>query len=127
MSIPQSHEDLLQLEVASLATIGPDGCPQVTALWFLYEDGKIKISLNETRQKTKNLLVRPECTFFVIDPKNQFHTLEVRANAELIPDPDYTFAARVSAKYGADMRNMDKPGQMRYEVVLHPTKVNANG
>jgi hypothetical protein len=59
MTIPQSHEDLLQLEAASLATIGPDGFPQVTALWFLYEDGKIKISLNETRQKTKKLTGSP--------------------------------------------------------------------
>ncbi|TME61171.1 MAG: PPOX class F420-dependent oxidoreductase, partial [Chloroflexi bacterium] len=34
-TFPESHRDLLKADVAMLATIGQDGYPQVTALWFL--------------------------------------------------------------------------------------------
>ena len=37
-TFPESHQDLLKAEVATLATIGHDGYPQVTALWFLFDD-----------------------------------------------------------------------------------------
>jgi hypothetical protein len=38
-------------DVAVLATIGPDGYPQVTATWFLFDDdGTIKLSLERARE-----------------------------------------------------------------------------
>jgi PPOX class probable F420-dependent enzyme len=128
-SIPESHKDLLSADVAMLATQGHDGYPQVTALWFLFDDdGQIKLSLNITRQKTKNLRQHPQCTFFVLDRANPFRTLEVRATAEIHPDDDYAFADKIAAKYGgADLRKMDGPGQRRVVVVLHPVKFNVYG
>jgi len=39
--------------VATLATIGADGLPQLTEVWFLFEDGELRFSLNRTRLKTK--------------------------------------------------------------------------
>jgi PPOX class probable F420-dependent enzyme len=110
-----------------LATDGHDGYPQVTALWFLFDDdGLVKLSLNTNRQKTKNLERHPECTFFVLDRANPYRTLEIRARAEIGPDDDYAFADRLSAKYGTDtdLRAMDGPGQRRVVVTLRPIKVN---
>jgi PPOX class probable F420-dependent enzyme len=125
-SFPESHRDLLQTDVASLATIGSDGYPQVTALWFLLDDnGTIKLSLNMARQKTKNLRDRPECTLFILDRANPVRYLEIRARAELNPDDNYAFADKVGKKYGANLRNMDRPGESRVVVTLHPVKVNA--
>ncbi len=128
-TFPESHKDLLQAPVASLATIGPDGFPQVTALWFLFDDdGTIRLSLNTARQKLKNLRARPECTLFIIDPANPYRTLEVRARASIAPDPDYTFAKRLGAKYGgADLSVNDRPGEERVVVSLEPVKVNVWG
>jgi len=52
MNVPQSHQDLLESSVASFATVGPDGRPQLTEVWFLYEDGSIALSLNaESRRR----------------------------------------------------------------------------
>ena len=128
ITIPESHQDLLQADVAMLATIGKDGFPQVTALWFLWEDDTIKISLNTTRQKVKNLRAHPECSFFVLDIANPYRTLEIRARAELAPDEDYAFAKKVSAKYGGvDFAAIDRPGETRVVVTLHPAKVNTWG
>ena len=125
-AFPESHADLLQSDVASLATIGPDGFPQVTALWFLLDDdGVVKLSLNSARQKTKNLLARPEVALFILDRANPRRYLEIRARADARPDPDYAFAEKVGRKYGGvDLRRMDKPGERRV-VGLHPVRVNA--
>jgi PPOX class probable F420-dependent enzyme len=125
-TIPETHHDLLQSDVAILATIGRNGYPQVTALWFLFDDdGLVKLYLNTARQKVKNLRAPPECTFFILDRANPVRTLEIRARAELTPDPDYTFADKLERKYSADVRKIDRPGESRVVVTLHPIKVNA--
>jgi PPOX class probable F420-dependent enzyme len=125
-TVPESHRDLLRAPVATLATVGRDGYPQVTALWFLLdEDGQVKLSLNTTRQKLKNLRAHPECTLFILDLANPARTLEIRARAELSPDPDYAFADKLGRKYGADLRRMDRPGEGRVVVILRPIKINA--
>ena len=39
-ALPDSHQDLLDARgAAALATIGADGQPQVTAVWFIVDDG----------------------------------------------------------------------------------------
>ena len=125
--LPESHRDLLGTNVATLATIGTSGFPQVSAIWFLYdEDGMIRLSLNTARQKVKNLQANPQCTLFIMDPTSPQRTLEIRARAELTPDPDYVFADRFGKKYGgANLRTRDKPGEVRVQVTLHPTRIVA--
>jgi PPOX class probable F420-dependent enzyme len=122
--IPESHQDLLDSQVATLATIGPDGRPQLSEVWFLAEDGEVKISLNTTRQKTKNLTRNPAATVFILDLANPYRYLEIRGDAEVVPDDDYSFAAKVGAKYGEDLRDRDQPGETRAAVTIHPTRVN---
>ena len=127
IDIPATHRDLLDSKVGILATFGKDGYPQVTALWFLFdnEDGMVKLYLNTTRQKIKNLRHNQECTFFILDRANPLRTLEIRARADIKPDPDYNFVGKFDEKYGADIRQMDPPGQSRVLVTLFPVRVNA--
>jgi PPOX class probable F420-dependent enzyme len=123
--IPASHRDLLDAEVATLATIGPDGRPQLSEVWFLADGDTIRVSLNTARQKTKNLQANPAANLFVLDVAMPYRYLEIRGDAEITPDDDYAFADRVGAKYNADLRVHDKPGQSRVVVTIHPTRVNA--
>ena len=125
LDVPESHRDLLGAPVAVLATVGDDGLPQVTALWFLFADGELKLSLNETRQKTKNLLGRPECSLFILDTSNPARYLEVRSRAELELDESHALRDAVGRKYGVDLSNFDPPGQRRYAVRLEPLRVRA--
>jgi PPOX class probable F420-dependent enzyme len=125
VEIPDSHRDLLDGQVATLATIGPDDRPQLSEVWFLAEDGELRRSLNTTRQKVKNLRRRPACTLFLLDLANPYRYLEVRGDAGITPDDDYTFADRLGAKYGADLRVNDRPGETRVVVTIRPVKVNA--
>ena len=125
--VPDSHRHLLDSHTAILATNGPDGLPQVTAIAFYHDkdDDLVKISLNDTRQKSRNLRRDPHVTLFILDPANRLRTLEIRATAELLADPDKSFCARAGGKYGADFTRHDRPGETRSQIVLHPTRVNA--
>ncbi len=123
--VPASHRDLLDGPVATLATVGADGRPQVSEVWFLAEDETVRISLNTARQKTRNLRTNPRCALLILDLANPYRYLELRGDAELQPDPEYRFADRVGAKYGSDLRAHDRPGESRVTVTIRPVRVNA--
>lgn len=125
-TFPESHSDLLDAQVGTLATIDDDGYPQLSEVWFLHDDGELKLSLNTSRHKTKNLSSRPQCSLLIVDLQNPYRYLEVRGNAHLEPDDDYAFARKVGAKYGgADLSDHDQPGETRVIVTIEPTKVHA--
>jgi PPOX class probable F420-dependent enzyme len=108
-----------------LATNGHDGVPQVTALWFVHDKGsdEIKFSLNDGRQKVKNLRRDPHATLFILDPANPYRAIEIRGQVELEADPDYSFVPEVKAKYGQDVRDFDQADDTRSVGVLHASKV----
>jgi PPOX class probable F420-dependent enzyme len=126
-AIPDTHRDLLDGPVGMLATLGPDGQPQVTALWFLFDGTDVRLSVNETRQKAKNLMNDSRVTFFVADPENPYRTLEVRATADWQVDEDRSLARAVGAKYDTDLSTRDNAGERRLAVTLRPVKVNTYG
>jgi PPOX class probable F420-dependent enzyme len=123
---PPTHRDLLDGQVATLATLGADGTPHLTEIWFLHDDGELKLSLNATRLKTRNLSARPACAVFLLDLENPYRYMSVRGRARIEPDDDYSFAERLGAKYGgADLRENDRPGETRVVVTIEPTNVYA--
>jgi PPOX class probable F420-dependent enzyme len=126
-TVPESHRDLLDTPFATLATVGPDGRPQVSEVWFLADDDAVRVSLNVTRQKTKNLVANPVISLFLLDLANPLRYLELRGDAQVTPDDDYSFADRVAAKYGlgVDLREMDGPGQIRVVVTIKPVRIVA--
>lgn len=127
-TIPKTHRDLLdaQLPVA-LATIGPSGHPQVTAVWVISDGDTVVTSLIKARQKFKNLEARPQATIFVIDPANPFRTLEIRGDVTIEPDPELTTLVEVLAAYGTDLASFNAPTEDRVRVTLRPTRVVAQG
>ena len=122
-TFPDSHRDLLDGQFATLATLGADGAPQLTEVWFIHDDGELKLSLNTSRLKTKNLRRRPECSLFLLDLQNPYRYMDVRGRARIEPDDDYAFADRVGAKYGSDLREHDGPGDSRVVVTIDPAHV----
>jgi PPOX class probable F420-dependent enzyme len=125
-TFPDSHKDLLDAQFATLATIGGDGGPQLSEVWFLLDEGEVKLSLNSARLKTRNLEKRPQCSLFILDTTNPYRYMDVRGQAQIIPDDDFAFATKVGAKYGgADLREHDAPGEGRVVVTIRPSKVYA--
>ena len=126
--IPDSHKGLLGAQVGVLGTIGASGRPQLSAVWFLAEDETVKISLNTSRQKVKNLQAEPKASFLIFDPENPYKYVEVRGDVEVTPDDDYSFADKLGVKYGgADLRERDQPGETRVVVTINPARVIAWG
>ena len=125
-TIPDSHRDLLSAQVAVLGTIGASGRPQLSGVWFLAEGDTVRLSLNTTRQKVKNLQANPKVSLLIFgDPPYRY--IELRGDAEITPDDDYEFADKVGAKYGADLRTRDNPGDKRVVVTIHPQRLVAWG
>ena len=122
--IPESHKDLLNAQVGVIGTVGASGRPQLSATWFLAEGETVKISLNTTRQKVKNLQANPKVSFMIFDPASPYKYVELRGDAEVTPDADYAFADKLGAKYGgADLRERDQPGESRVVVTIKPARV----
>jgi PPOX class probable F420-dependent enzyme len=124
-NIPESHRDLLESDTAVLATVGTDGRPQLSAVWFLADGDEIRVSLNTSRQKVKNLRANRAVNLFILDRSAPTRYLEIRGDAEVTDDPDYSFAERVGQKYGADLKGFDGDNPHRVVVTLRPVRVNA--
>jgi PPOX class probable F420-dependent enzyme len=110
--------------VVSLSASGPNRTPQTTANWFvLDDDGLVRLSLSESRQKVKNLKRNPGASLLFVNPQNLFQTVEIRGAATIEPDDAGTVIDKVNAKYNANVRSFDQPGEQRYAVTFKPDKV----
>jgi PPOX class probable F420-dependent enzyme len=127
IDVPDTHTDLLDNPHTSvLTTIGADGLPQSTAVWYLVDhDGVLKTSITTDRQKYKNLARNPKATLFIADPANPYHTLEVRATIELSPDPDKTLLPKFAERYNTPIEMLDTPGD-RVIATFTPVRVVAH-
>lgn len=127
-SIPETHRDLVEgAHIAALSTVGADGTPQVTALWYLADGDTVATSLTLTRQKYKNAVAHPKATLFIIDPANPFRTLEIRATTTAEPDPGLAVFGRILRRYGQDPDTFPGPRDNRVVLRLTPTRVVTQG
>ena len=81
MPFPTDFLDLLKDETKALlylATIMPDGSPQVTPVWFNTDGDDILINTNEGRRKDKNMKAQPRVAIAIQDPKEQERYLGIR-------------------------------------------------
>jgi PPOX class probable F420-dependent enzyme len=81
LKIPASHQDLLADQtraIAFLATLMPDGSPQVTPVWFNTDGKFIYINTAEGRVKDRNKNADPRVAILIQHPKDPFHYLQVR-------------------------------------------------
>jgi PPOX class probable F420-dependent enzyme len=126
--VPTTHLDLLsQPLIGVLTTIGSDGLPQSTALWFLLDEGELTMSVRTDRQKYRNLLANPNATLFIFDAQSTSRTLEIRGEIEIRPDPDKEHAAKFASVYGDAASAWDPEGVARVVLVLTPRRVVAFG
>jgi PPOX class probable F420-dependent enzyme len=127
-TLPDAYLDLLDAPgVAALATVGADGRPQVTAVWYLRDGDVVRTSMVTTRQKYKNLRRHPLATLFVIDPANPYRTLEVRADATFEEDSDLAFLDRLVQRYGMTLDTFPGEKEDRWVVTLTPRHVVTYG
>ena len=94
--IPEKHRDLFDKPVfASLATIMPDGTPQVTPVWCDYDGRHIIINTAKGRVKDRNMRRNPAVALAVMDPANPYRYLEVRGKVTEITEQGADGRSRV--------------------------------
>lgn len=77
--IPDLYRDLLDTAVVvTLATVNPDGQPQLSPVWCSYDGAYVLVNTTVGRQKDKNLRARPFATILAVDPQDPYTYLEVR-------------------------------------------------
>ena len=81
MNFPKEFQDLLNKDSKALlflATIMPDGSPQVTPVWFDTDGEYILINTNEGRVKDRNMKARPRVAMTIQDPNETYRYLGIR-------------------------------------------------
>jgi len=83
-----------------IATIMPDGSPQLSPVWANYENGYILVNTAEGRIKHKNILRDPRVAVSVVSANNPLDMTTIRGVVEeLIPDYEYKHADRLTQQY----------------------------
>ena len=115
--------EILANDTAVIATINPAGVPQLTAVWYVIQDGRVRVSINRKRQKSRNLQKNPNVSLLIYHPDTQDYFAEIRGQATLIADDDYQLSDVIAKRYNADFRAFDQPGDGRWIIDVAPTRV----
>lgn len=79
VQIPSTYLDLFRRKAfAHLATIMPDGTPQVTPVWVDFDGTHILINSARGRVKDRNMTARPQVAVEIMDPDNPYRYIAVR-------------------------------------------------
>ena len=80
IGIPAAFQDLLTnpRAFAHLATIMPDGSPQVTPVWFDAANGRIRVNTAKGRVKARNMPEGARVALSILDPDNSYRYLQIR-------------------------------------------------
>lgn len=128
--IPDSHRDLLDTAaILHLASLGPDGEPQVHPVWYDWQDGTLRLSTTRARQKLRNIERDPRVAATILDPDNDYRYLEVRGRVVAVDDdPDKKFIDFLAGKYlGRDEYPRKDPRAQRVVVSIEVEHANVMG
>ena len=116
-TIPATHTDLLRdkLAFAQLATLNPDGSPQVTPVWVDYDGRYVLINTAEGRQKDRNLQRDRRVALSITDPDNPYRYLEIRGRVvEITEQGADANIDKLAKKYlGVDKYPYRQPSETR--------------
>ncbi|MCP3760653.1 PPOX class F420-dependent oxidoreductase [Streptomyces sp. TBY4] len=112
---------------ATVATIQPDGSPQLTITWLTRDGDDLLVSTTVGRRKEKNLRADPRITV-MINPANAPYTYaEVRGSATMTTEGGQGLIDALSRKYTgkdyADFNPASKDDAERVVVRVTPRKV----
>jgi len=129
-AIPEKYRDLFQKRAfASLATIMPDGTPQVTPVWCDYDGTNVLVNTAKGRVKDRNMRRDPRVSLAIMDPDNPYRYLEVRGKvSEVTENGASSHIDKMAKKYlDKDKYPFAQPGEVRVLYKITPEKVHGNG
>ncbi len=126
-AIPDKFLDLMQQKkaFANLATVMPDGSPQVTPVWFDYTNGKIRVNSAKGRVKTRNMTEGAPVALSIVDPDNAYRYIQIRGKvANVTENGASDHIDRLAKKYlGKDKYPFSRPGEVRVMFEIEPAAI----
>jgi PPOX class probable F420-dependent enzyme len=129
-AIPQSHTDLFNKKAfASLATVNPDGSPQVTPVWVDFDGTNILVNTARGRKKDRNLQGNARVALAITDPDNPYRYLGVQGRVvELTEQGADAHIDKMAMKYmGKEKYPLRAAGEVRVLAKISPEKVHVMG
>ena len=129
-TIPEEFRDLFEKKgFAHLATLMPDGRPQVTPVWCDFDGRHLLINSARGRVKDRNIRRDPRVTATIQDPDNPYRYLEVRGRViEIEEEGADEHIDRLAKKYmGVDIYPLRSEGEVRVIYRIEPERVNSMG
>lgn len=130
--IPDKYLDLLdkgKKAFAHLATVMPDGTPQVTPVWVDYDGQYVLVNSARGRQKDKNMKRDSSVALSIMDPDNPYRYLEVRGRvAEITEEGADEHIDKMANKYiGQERYPWRGPGEVRVIYKIEPQRTSHMG
>ncbi len=129
-TIPEKSKDLLsKAAFAHLATLMPDGSPQVTPVWFDFDGSYIRVNSAKGRVKDKNMRRGKRVALSVQDPDNPYRYLAVRGQvADITEEGADAHIDSLAKKYlGKDQYPFRQSGEVRVIYKIRPESVHTSG
>jgi PPOX class probable F420-dependent enzyme len=130
-AIPDKYLDLLQQKkaFANLATLMPDGTPQVTPVWFDYSGGRVRVNTAKGRVKARNLKKGAPVALAIIDPDNPYRYIQIRGRVERVTEQgaDQHIDSLARKYLGKDKYPSAAPGEVRLMCEIEPTSASGMG
>ena len=129
-TIPEKYLDLFQKKAfANLATLMPDGSPQVTPVWVDFDGNHVLVNSARGRQKDKNMQRNAKVALSILDPDNPYRYLEIRGKVEDITEQGAdAHIDKMAMKYmGKDKYPFRRPEEVRLIFKILPIKTTQMG
>ncbi len=129
-AIPDKYRDLFSKRAfASLATLMPDGRPQVTPVWCDLDGDYVIFNSAKGRQKDRNVRRDPRVSLAIIDPDNPYRYLEIRGRVvEITEEGSDALIDKLAKKYlGVDKYPYGQAGEVRVTYKIQPEHTNMMG
>jgi PPOX class probable F420-dependent enzyme len=83
-----------------MATVKPDGAPVTVATWYLWEDGRVLVNLDEGRKRLEHLRKEPRVSITVLDGEQWYRAISLRGQVvSLEDDVELADIDRISTHY----------------------------
>jgi PPOX class probable F420-dependent enzyme len=128
--IPEEFKDLFgKVAYANIATVMPDGTPQVTPVWFDYDGNYLRVNSAKGRVKDKNMRRNKNVALSIQDPDNAYRYLAVRGKVDDITEEgaDAHIDSLAKKYLGKDKYPFRGPGEERVIYKIRPEKVSTMG
>ena len=128
-TIPADFMDLFQkCAFAQLATVMPDGSPQVTTVWVDYDGTYVLVNTSQGRQKERNVRRDARVAIAIQDPDDAYRLMTIRGRVvEVTAEGGYAHIDKMARKYiGQEKYPWLAPGEVRVILKIKPEKVTVS-